>query len=382
MSSANSTQPHEAIVEQQIFRDVIGRFASGVAVITTAVDAARFGTTASAVTSLSMEPPMVLVCLNKTSQTRAAVLEAGVFCVNILAEGQQELAFQFAGKGDKFAGVSCDAGRNGTPVLRGILAHLECTVTETVTGGTHTVFLGRVTTARGAEGTPLTYYRGRFGRLETAGEDHAYQVVRDWVLTRHVPLNQPLELTALSGEAQLPPEHVAYALMKLAGESLVTRTHDGRYMPTPLTVELAGELFSARRAIEVGVADECVGHIPDAGLAVLDGYAARLAGIVAQEAPDLPEFLEASHQFHVYFVGLGHSPQLTQMYERLGISALWRRAITRHDWPDMFDIEHHAELTRACRDGDTRRARQLIYQHTNQVMGLVREVIDLAGGAL
>ena len=91
-----------------------------------AVDGARFGTTASAVSSLSMEPPMVLVCLNKTSDTQAAVLKAGAFCVNILAEGQQDLAYQFARKGDKFAGLAHDPGTHEVPVLHGTLAHLEC----------------------------------------------------------------------------------------------------------------------------------------------------------------------------------------------------------------------------------------------------------------
>ena len=90
------------VADPQVFRDVIGRFTSGVTVITTAVDGVRFGTTASAFSSLSMEPPMVLICLNKTSETQAAVLKAGAFVVNILSEGQQDLAFRFARKGDKF----------------------------------------------------------------------------------------------------------------------------------------------------------------------------------------------------------------------------------------------------------------------------------------
>lgn len=133
---------------------------------------------------------MVLVCLNKSSETQSAVLEAGAFCVNILAEGQQDLAYQFARKGDKFANVIYDEGLAGVPVLRGTLAHLECRMEETVTGGTHTVFMGRVAVATGHEGTPLTYYRGRFGRLENAQEDAAYRTVRDLVLTRQFPLDQ------------------------------------------------------------------------------------------------------------------------------------------------------------------------------------------------
>ena len=118
---------------------------------------------------------MVLVCLNKSSDTQAALLKAGAFCVNILAEGQQDVAYQFARKGDKFAGIPYDAGIDDVPVLRGTLAHLECRTAETVTGGTHTVFLAHVAVAAGHDGAPLTYFRGRFGQLEQAKEMHQAQ---------------------------------------------------------------------------------------------------------------------------------------------------------------------------------------------------------------
>jgi len=110
----NVLKPDEAVVEQQVFRDVIGRFASGVTVITTSAGGVAFGTTASAVSSLSADPPMLLVCLNKTSETGRAVAEAGVFGVNILAEGQEELAYKFATKGvGKFDGVAVETGQTG-----------------------------------------------------------------------------------------------------------------------------------------------------------------------------------------------------------------------------------------------------------------------------
>ncbi|MGE3284480.1 MAG: flavin reductase [Pseudonocardia sp.] len=385
MSSTGRAAPTDtamALADQQVFRDVIGRFASGVTVITTSVDAVPYGTTASAVSSLSLEPPMMLICLNKSSETQAAILKAGVFCVNILAEGQQELAYRFASKGDRFSGTGHDAGLDGVPMLHGALAHLECRVAETVTGGTHTVFLAHVAAAAGHEGAPLTYFRGRFGRLESAREEEAYRAVRTWVLGRHVPLDRPLELGAISEALDLEPGHVAYAMIRLAGEHVVTRTEDGGYVATPLTVELADELFGARCMIELGVADTCVGHIAEPDLAVLDGYAARLAAIVAQESPSLAEFLDASHGYHRHFVGLGGSPQLTATYLGLGISTLWRRAIAEKDWRTRFDITHHADLTAACRDADVERARQLIREHAHQVRQLVRDVIDQAGGAL
>ena len=381
--SESTLLPDETVVEQQVFRDVIGRFASGVTVITTIVDGVAYGTTASAVSSLSMEPPMLLVCLNRTSSTRAAVTKAGVFGVNILAEGQEELAYRFARKTpDKFAGVAVETGRTGVPLLGDALANLECQVAESVGGGTHSVFLARVAVAKGRDGTPLTYFRGRFGRLENIREETAYAAMRELVLTRQIPLDQPLELAALARRLDLEPAHVAFALMKLASEHLVTRTAEGQYVATPLTVELADDLFDARCAIEIGVADTAVGNLSEADIATLDGYAATLSRIVADDTPDIGQFLQASHGYHSYLVGLAKCPQLTEMYDRLGISALWRRAISDQPWWFKFDVQHHAQLTQACRDGDVARAKQLIYEHADQVKNLVREVIADAGGQL
>jgi 4-nitrophenol 2-monooxygenase / 4-nitrocatechol 4-monooxygenase, reductase component len=382
-SRDNTLRPEEAVVEQQVFRDVIGRFASGVTVITTTADGAPFGTTASAVSSLSMDPPMILVCLNKTSETGRAVAQAGVFGVNILAEGQEELAYKFARKGsDKFDGVAVATGQTGVPLLTDGLANLECQVAESVTGGTHTVLLARVAVAQGRDGAPLTYFRGQFGRLERTQEEFAYAAMRDLVLTRQVPLNQPLELAPLARRLDLDPAQVAFALMKLASEQLVSRTADGQYLAAPLTVTLADEMFDARCVIEIGVADAAVGHLSEADVAMLEGFAARLAQIVAGDAPDIAEFLNASHGYHSYLVGLAKCPPLSHTYDRLGISALWRRAISDQPWWLKFDVQHHTELTQACRDGDTPRAKQLIYQHADQVKTLVHEVITDAGGQI
>ena len=381
--SRRDQTPDETAVEQQVFRDVIGRFASGVTVITTAVDGVRFGTTASAVSSLSMEPPMLLVCLNRTSETQGAVTKAGVFGVNILAEGQEELAYRFARKSpDKFDSVAVETGRTGVPLLSDALANLECHLAESVAGGSHTVFLARVAVAKGRDGAPLTYFRGKFGRLENVREEDAYRRMRELVLSRQVPLDQPLELAVLARRLDLEPAYVAFALLKLAGEHLVTRTPDGQYVATPLTVELADQLFDARCVIEIGVADAAVGHLSAAEVAELERYADTLSRIVATDTPDIVTFLRASHGYHRYLVGLARCPQLSELYDHLGISALWRRAISDQPWWFKFDVQHHTQLTQACRDGDAARAKQLIYEHADQVKALVREVIADAGGAL
>jgi flavin reductase (DIM6/NTAB) family NADH-FMN oxidoreductase RutF len=149
------------------FREVISHFASGVTVITAHHDERAFGTTASAVTSLSLDPPMLLVCMNKRSETGRAVADSKHFGVNILGVDQVELAERFARKGgDKFEGVRVKAGKWGEPLFEDALATLECRVAEETTGGTHYVFLAEVESGTARGGTPLAYFRGEFGRLE------------------------------------------------------------------------------------------------------------------------------------------------------------------------------------------------------------------------
>lgn len=163
-------RPHQAALRRlspDEFRDVIGHFASGVTVVTALHDGRPFGTTASAVTSLSLEPPMVLICMNRESETGQAIAASGRFAINVLGEDQAEAAVRFARKGaDKFDGVPVTPGEWGEPLLHEALATLECRVSEQTTGGTHHVFLAEVDRASARGGAPLAYYRGQFGRLE------------------------------------------------------------------------------------------------------------------------------------------------------------------------------------------------------------------------
>jgi 4-nitrophenol 2-monooxygenase / 4-nitrocatechol 4-monooxygenase, reductase component len=159
-------------IDSEVFRHVIGHLPSGVAVVTTRDGGRRFGMTASAVTSLSLQPPMLLVCINRQAPTCAAVSGAGVFGVNILGENDGALARWFAApREDKFDGIATEETRSGLPMLRTALARLECRVTERVQGGTHTVFLAEVEGAEAGGGAPLAYFRGRFGRVDLAGDD-------------------------------------------------------------------------------------------------------------------------------------------------------------------------------------------------------------------
>lgn len=148
------------------FRHVIGHFTSGVTVITTVHDDTTYATTASAVSSLSDTPPMLLVCMNRTSDTGQALAASRRFAVNVLAVGQHELAVRCARKGaDKLQGVALAPGATTLPIVEDALATLECTVVEEARAATHVVYLAEVDALRARSGEPLVYYRGAFAQL-------------------------------------------------------------------------------------------------------------------------------------------------------------------------------------------------------------------------
>ena len=157
-----------ASVSPALLREVAGTFATGVTVVTTRTPSGLFGCTANAVTSLSLDPPLMLVCLDRSTKTHPRLLEARAFAINIIraAPGAEELCLLFAGKSeDKFAHVEWREGITGSPLLAASLSHLECELDDTYEGGDHTIFIGRVVAAERGDGDPIVFYRGRFTRL-------------------------------------------------------------------------------------------------------------------------------------------------------------------------------------------------------------------------
>jgi flavin reductase (DIM6/NTAB) family NADH-FMN oxidoreductase RutF len=149
------------------FRHVLGHFASGVTVITT-IDADKrpAGLTASAFTSVSLDPPLILVCVDHKSQTYPSLLERGRFAVNFLTVDQQDVSRRFAStKLDKFEVLPYRMSELGLPLLDGALAYLECTTVNTHVEGDHTIFVGLVERASAVDGEPLLYFRGKYDRL-------------------------------------------------------------------------------------------------------------------------------------------------------------------------------------------------------------------------
>lgn len=159
-------------IDAVAFRKVLGQFASGVTVVTTTFEGTYLGMTASAFTSVSLDPPLILFCADKRARSGTMVGPAGFFAVNILAENQRELSDLFAGKGtdeersEKLVQIG-NRAETGAPILNEALAWLDCRVEQAIDAGDHIVYIGLVVASSAREqGRPLLYWHGNYRRLD------------------------------------------------------------------------------------------------------------------------------------------------------------------------------------------------------------------------
>ena len=158
-------------IDPATFRSVLGRFASGVTVVTVRdVQHYDHGMTVSAFCSLSLDPPLVLICVEKSASLHDVLATgntASQFAVNILETKQEQLARRFAEEHpDRFDGVGFSRGTTGAPILDDALAVIECQVQSRHPAGDHTIVIGTVIASATSEGSPLLYYRGGYASLE------------------------------------------------------------------------------------------------------------------------------------------------------------------------------------------------------------------------
>lgn len=170
-------EPAEPAPSQDAFRQVMGHFVTGVTVVTTLDGARPVGITVNALSSVSLEPPLVMVAVDRTRRIAPALAAAGRFAVNVLSEDQQSLSDCFAGAPvvpdrEAFCGAAWQPGRTGLPLLEGAIATLECTTIDTIPAGDHDVLVARVDALESAPDhpMPLLYYRRRYLRVERATE--------------------------------------------------------------------------------------------------------------------------------------------------------------------------------------------------------------------
>jgi flavin reductase (DIM6/NTAB) family NADH-FMN oxidoreductase RutF len=172
-TSLTTADPAITGVSAADFRHAIGHFATGVTVVTSiGADGKPVGTTANAVSSLSLDPPLILVCFDRTSTTLEAICGHGAFAVNVLGARQQHLSANFARRGLAAAWdeVRHRRGSTGSPRIDGVIATLECTVEHSIAGGDHEIVVGRVREVEtsAADADPLLFWRGTYASLGRA----------------------------------------------------------------------------------------------------------------------------------------------------------------------------------------------------------------------
>jgi flavin reductase ActVB len=158
----------QTVLDPMDFRNAMSRFASGVTIVTTHDPEGKpVGFTASAFSSLSLNPPLILVCLDRRAECFAAFECCQAFAVSILAFGQSEIAMRFATRGaEKFEGTPVEEGEaTGQPLIGGALAQVECTVHAVLDGGDHVILVGEVVRAKSADSKPLLHYNRAFGHF-------------------------------------------------------------------------------------------------------------------------------------------------------------------------------------------------------------------------
>jgi DNA-binding GntR family transcriptional regulator len=274
---------------------------------------------------------MILVSLNKQSETGRAISSCGYFAVNILGEGDAGLAVRFAQKGgDKFEGVHVAESGCGAPILADALASLECRVVEEVSAATHVVFLAEVESASAREGTPLAYFRGRYGRLELA-------------------------------------------------EGVLERGPGGEFVVPPLTQEAVEGALRARSAIESGAAALTVGSISGDELAE-----ARTVVDQVKDAGSVKDWLDGERRFGDRIVTLARSPELLDAHRRIDVEAglnQLRNGAGAVDGGELPDARPFSALLDAYEAGDLPAALEAIRQRADEVAQVAGEVIRAAGPA-
>ncbi|MEM8609298.1 MAG: flavin reductase family protein [Myxococcota bacterium] len=155
-------------IHHAAFREVLRNWASGVTVVTTRAGDTMHGMTVSAFSSVSADPPLVLVCANQASTTHEVIEKGGLFAVNILAAHQADISNVFASseaEDTRLQSVSWSEGETGAPLIDGALACLECEVHSAHQEGSHTIYVGRVEAVHATDAEPLLYYNGGYRAL-------------------------------------------------------------------------------------------------------------------------------------------------------------------------------------------------------------------------
>lgn len=284
---------------------------------------------------------------------------------------------------DKFAGLAVREGLQGVPLLEDALAHIECEVVDRIIGGTHTIFVGRVISADVADGQPLTYFRGGFGRFAQARDEAVYRTVRGLVLTRHARPEDVVTVAELATALDAEEPSVFYALTRLAGDGLVRRELGGGYLVLPFDISSSDATFDARLLIELGVLEQVVGSTPDSAIAELRRDFEKMASLLVDDHfVDFDSYLEANYKFHEGLISLAENPLLTSVFEGLAIKQVMTRSFGATSESSQFFVDVQRQIMDASEAEDKAAAQDAARTYSSIAKARAREVLALSGGAV
>jgi DNA-binding GntR family transcriptional regulator len=269
------------------------------------------------------------------------------------------------------------------PLLADALARIECQVTEEVTGGTHTIFLGRVIAADAGDGQPLAYFRGNFGRFEFALNDRAYAQVRALVMERQYAADSVLDPERLAATIDADETAVFYALTRLSSDGLVRRDPDRGYVVVPFDMRTCEEVFDARTAVELGAI--ALG-ITSVTAAMLERFQTHLDAMHScmngEEFADFEGYLDANYALHRGIVDLAGSSTLTAMFGALAIKSVMMRSFGATSKTSRAFIDAQAALVDALGRHDHAAAALAARNYGEMAKERMREIVREHGGVL
>jgi flavin reductase (DIM6/NTAB) family NADH-FMN oxidoreductase RutF/DNA-binding GntR family transcriptional regulator len=358
------------------FKRAVSFMTSAVTVITTANAGRDYGMTASSVTSLSADPPLMVACLRSDIPTARAVDQSGYYVVNILGEDQADLAYQFSRPGpDKFTGVATYRTEAGVAVLRDALVSIVCRVIARALGGTHTMFSGEVLALANKGGKPLAYFRGGFGHFTAAQDEQLYCTLKRRLLRGDLELGAAIDLEAVSAETNSDLNAVEKALGRLIGDDLVVRADSGEYRVRPFTAEMACEAFELREVL----AREAIHVITAEPPSSLTGELEKALGHMAQEIRentflDFSRYVTANCQFYRTLIGGMNNAAAVRAFDSLNIAGIMERSFGLTNNTSETYISVTRSMLEAIKLRLPQDAEACLREYTNMAKDRVREI--------
>ncbi|HET6509066.1 MAG TPA: flavin reductase [Baekduia sp.] len=375
-------------LHESVAHDALVHLGRTDAAVTVAFGGTLIGRLARTVSTISHDPPRLLVALDGEGRTAEGLDAVGAFAVNLLDGPADAMTRRFAGNGDvglEWFSVARGSS-SGTPLLREAAAQLECVVQDACTVGDVRVYVAGVVDVRARTGASLRALDDGLRSLVASRDDETYHALRKLVLAREIPLDNELLVEDVVEHLGVERANVTYALARLTHEGLVTRQSSERYLITPVDEHLLVTLLHARRTLLMGVTDALIDELTDEEIATVveAAEATRRPKGTTDFGLENDRSAQIFRAFNEVIVGLSGNSVLLDEYRRLSVPTVMGRILWRMDWSTLHDrlSEHAIEFATALAARDRADAIRAIRAFNDSVHKYAVGVLEATGGRL